>query len=379
MNRIQWDKRELDSIEKVFESDWFGYGEQNRELEKKLAEYSKIPYFNLTNSGSTAIWTALKVLIHEKKLKRGDLIIHPITTFPTSISSAIDSGLVPVFIETKQDTYVADEDQVERAIKKYPNIKGMILPYLLGNIPNMEKIRNALGNRILIEDCCDTLGGTFDGLHIGSFGDFAAFSFYGSHHITAGGVGGAIATKDTKLSGLAKSMIFWGHDYDVEQTFLNRYEGATVGSDFQMSAIQAAFALAQISKLPEFVKARAKQFEEMKNIFQEYNFFHTPISDSRSSPSWFCFPLRVKENTPFTRENFVYYLKQNNIEIRPIMNANILRQKPYQGIERITLNKNYPVADDLCTNGLFIPCWGMPENQKQDYHQTLKRFLDSYS
>jgi len=378
INRAQWDEAELKAIEEVFDNDWFGYGKINQEFEKKLAEFTKIPYFNLTNSGSTAIWTAIKCLFHDKKLKRGDLVIHPITTFPTSISSAIEFGLIPVFIETKPNTYVVDEAEVERAIEKYPQIKGMIMPYLLGNIPNMERIKKALGDRFLIEDCCDTLGGTFDGIHVGAFGDFSAFSFYGSHHITAGGVGGALATNDEKLSRTAKSLIFWGHDYDVDQTFLNRYEGATVGSDYQMSAIQAAFALAQIKKLPGFVEARAKQFAEMMTLFKGYDFFHLPESDSRARPSWFCFPLRVKENAPFNRETFVEYLKSNNVEIRPIMNANILKQKPFQHIERITMHEEYPIAEDLLKNGLFLPCWGMPEEQKQDYYDIIKKFLDSY-
>lgn len=379
INRIQWDDNELGGLREVFDADWFGYGKFNTELEENLARYTAVPYFNLANSGSTAIMTALKVLMHDNRLKRGDLVLHPVTTFPTSISSAIDYGLVPVFVDTKENAYVIDEGQVERAIREHPEIKGMIVPHLLGNIPDMDRIAKALDGRTLIEDCCDTMGGYFDGKHVGSFGDFAAFSFYGSHHITAGGVGGAIGTKNKRFSKLAKSIIFWGHDYDVEQTFLNRYESATIGSDFQMSALQARFALSQMKRLPEFVEARKKQFKEMSELFGQYNFFHLPQTTShKADPSWFCYPLRIKDDAPFTRENFVYYLKNNNVEIRPIMCGNILRQKPFQTIDRVVLNDGkFPVGDQVMSNGLFIPCWGMPDNQREDYHRILKEFLDS--
>jgi len=380
MNRIRWDKKELDSIERVFNEDWFGYGKYNQELEKRLGEYTGIPYFNLTNSGSTAIMTALKVLMHEGKLKRGDLILHPITTFPTSISSAIDLGMIPVFIDTKQHTYVVDEEQVEKAVKKYPEIKGMILPHLLGNIPNMERIVSTLDGRYLIEDCCDTLGGRFKEKQAGSFGIFMALSFYGSHHITSGGVGGAIGTKDHELSKIAKSVISWGHDWRVRQVFTARYDCQTIGSDFQMTEIQAAFALSQMGRLETFVEERKRQFEEMDSFFKEYDFFYTPVSDPDSKPSWFSYPLLLKDSAPFTRDDFVEYLIENNVEIRPIMCGNLLRQEPYKRIERVSLNNdNFPIGDKIQKDGLFIPCWGMPDNQKEDYYKILSKYMSSHS
>jgi CDP-6-deoxy-D-xylo-4-hexulose-3-dehydrase len=385
MNRIQWNFRELESMQQVFDADWFGYGAVNKDLEKKLATYTGVPYFNLTNSGSTALTTAIKVLYHSGRLKRGDLVIHPVTTFPTSISAALDYGLIPIFIETRADTYVADEAQVERAVQKFPSARAMILPHLLGNIPNMDRIRSALGDRILIEDCCDTLGGTFNGRHVGSFGDFMALSFYGSHHISAAGVGGALGTPDEKLSQLAKSIIFWGHDYDTHDTngsndkqkdFLARYDCQTIGSDFQLSAIQAAFALAQMDRLPDFVLRREKQFQEMDTMFKENGYFNTPVSDTSSRPSWFCYPVTIKPEAPFKRRDFVEYLTDRKVETRPIMCGNLLKQAPYSGIKRITLDRdNFPIGDAIQETGMFLPCWGMPDNQKADYYRILQDFL----
>lgn len=387
MNRVQWDKNELEKMMIPFQQDWHGYGDAQQTLEKKLADFTGIKYFNLTNSGSTAITTGLKALREQGRFNYGNLILHPITTFPTSISPAIDYGGIPVLIETKAGTYVVDEEQVDRAIQKYPEITGMILPHLLGNIPNMDQIKNSLGGRWLIEDSCDTLGSYFDKKHVGSFGDFAAFSFYGSHHITTAGVGGTIATNDIELSKLAKSIIFWGHDYkihnnkNIETSFLNRYTTQTLGNDFQMSGIQAGFGLAQIEKLPEFVKKRRKQFEELDKIFHEKGgkYFVLPTSDSKSEPSWFSYPLVVKESAPFTRLEFVNYLTQNNVEIRPIMCGNLMNQIPFAKAKHITLDdEKFPIADSIEERGFFIPAWGMPEDQKQDYHQTLEKFIDYF-
>ncbi|MCL5730038.1 MAG: DegT/DnrJ/EryC1/StrS family aminotransferase [Candidatus Pacearchaeota archaeon] len=385
MNRVQWDREELEKMMIPFLQDWHGYGNAQQELEQKLSDFTGIKYFNLTSSGSTAIMTALKVLKEQGRLNPGDLVLHPITTFPTSISSTIDYGGVPVFIETKEGTYVADEEQVERAIKEYPNVAGMILPHLLGNIPNIEKILDSLNGRWLIEDNCDTLGGHFDGVHTGNFGDFAAFSFYGSHHISTAGVGGAIGTNDEELSKLAKSIIFWGHHYDNHTNknrhsdFLNRYATQTIGSDFQMSGIQAGFGLAQIEKLPRFVEARKKQFKELDDLFHEKGkeYFIFPTSDPRSEPSWFSYPLVVRESAPFTREEFVSYLTGNYIEVRPIMCGNLIRQTPFAKVKKITLdNERFPIGDSVEERGFFIPAWGMPENQKRDYHETLEKALD---
>jgi CDP-6-deoxy-D-xylo-4-hexulose-3-dehydrase len=387
MNRVQWDGEELEKMKIPFLQDWHGYGDAQELLEQKLSDFTGVKYFNLTNSGSTAITTALKVLREQKRFNYGDLIIHPITTFPTSISPAIDYGGIPVFIETKEGTYVADEEQVEIAIKKYPNIAGMILPHLLGNISNTESILKSLNGRWLIEDSCDTLGGSFDGKQTGNFGDFAAFSFYGSHHKSTAGVGGAVGTNDEELSKLAKSIIFWGHYYDNHtnkdrhSNFLNRYATQTIGSDFQMSGIQAGFGLAQIEKLPKFIEERKKQFKELDDLLHEKGeeYFVFPKSDPKSDPSWFSYPLVVKKSAPFTREEFVNYLTENYVEVRPIMCGNLIRQIPFAKAKKITLdNEKFPIGDSIEERGFFIPAWGMPENQKRDYHETLRKFLDTY-
>jgi CDP-6-deoxy-D-xylo-4-hexulose-3-dehydrase len=379
MNQIRWDSSEIGAMRQVLMDDWFGYGESNKKLEKKLSEFTEIKHVNLSSSGSSAILVAVKALMHEGRLKSGDLVLHPITTFPTSIASAIDFGIVPVFVETKPNTYVIDAEQVEEMIKKYPEIKGAIIPHLLGNIPEMDRIVRALNGRFLIEDSCDTLGGQFDGKHVGSNADFVAFSFYGSHHISTAGIGGALATNNLRLAEVARSMIFWGRDFNLENTFMNRYKYATIGTNSQMSALQAAFGLAQMERLGDYIKARKNQFDELYAIFKKYdNWFELPESHVKANPSWFAFPLVVKNSAPFTREDFVKYLTDHKIEIRPIMCGNILKQPPYSKIKCILSKEEFPIGDKIESRGLFIPAWGMPEDQKKHYHELVSTFLDKY-
>ncbi len=378
MNRIQWDENEFNAVKEVFTSDWFGAGEYNKNFEKKICDFTGIKHSILTNSGSSAVLVALKTLMHEGVLKPGDLILHPISTFATSVSSSIDLGLVPVFIETKPYTYVADPEQVEKAIAKYPEIKAMMLPHILGNIADIERIVKALNGRALIEDSCDSLGGYFNGKHTGSLADIAVFSFYGSHHISAGGGGGAVVTNNPKYAETAHSITFWGRDFSMGGAFLNRYKYKTLGTNSQMPAIQAAFGLAQMNRLPSYLKAREQQFKEMDTFFKNYDFFHLPITHEKAQPSWFGYPLIIKPNAPFTREEFVKYLTDSAVEIRPVMCGNILVQPPFRNAKHIKLQESYPIADEIERAGMFIPCWGMPEDQKKNYYKILKEFLDRY-
>lgn len=381
INRVQWGEAEAQAIYEVLGNDWFAAGKKVAEFTEKFSKYIGIPNVVLTNSGSAAIELALLALKQEGRWRPGDLVLHPVTTFATSISSAINLGLVPVFIETRQNTYVVDPEEVARAIERHPSIRGMVLPHLIGNIPDIRKIKEILGkHRFLIEDCCDTLGGTYEGRHIGSFADFGCYSFYASHHITSGGVGGAIATNDRQLFKLVKSLTHWGRDFRPgDDEFLKRYSYETLGMDAQMTELQAAFASKQIDKLPDFVKAREIQFNEMTALLKEYDFFHIPESPINAKPSWFAYPLTIKGSAPFDRGQFARYATANGIEIRPLMCGNITLQKPFKRAEFKTLDDGkFPVGDAIEQRSMFIPCWGMPENQKQHYYSLLRAFFDRY-
>lgn len=382
INKMIWDESEQRMIDDVLREDWFGDGKFTKELEGELIKFSGHAYAQLTNSGSSAINLAVQTLIQKRIWQPGDLILHPINTFATSISSAIMAGLIPVYVDTDEGTYVASLEQIKRALNEYPQIKGAIIPALLGNIMDVVKLRKLLGDRILILDSCDVMGTKWDGREISSYGDFAAYSFYGSHHISSFGVGGALVTSNQEWYRTANSMTFWGRDVLNQhlpgvENFLKRYTYETLGTDSQMTAVQAGFALAQIKRLDFYIEKRRSLFNELNQLFSKYSQWFILPKSGNDTISWFCYPLVIKENAPFTRYDFVKYLLDNRVETRPIMCGDITKQPPFRYAKSRIIR---PIINATRTEqaGFFITACPMSDEQKADYLGILQRFLESY-
>jgi CDP-6-deoxy-D-xylo-4-hexulose-3-dehydrase len=187
----------------------------------------------------------------------------------------------------------------------------------------MQVLLDILDGRPFVEDCCDTMGGYYDGLHVGNFGTVAAFSFYGSHHITTAGVGGALVTTH------------WGRtDYDDLDSlndpygkFEKRYWYETLGADYQMTEFEAAFGIVQMARLDKRNSVRIDRFLQLNRFLSRTGFerfFYMPYTDSdEAAPSWFAYPLTIKPDAPFGRREFATHLIENKIEIRPLFTGNV--------------------------------------------------------
>jgi CDP-4-dehydro-6-deoxyglucose reductase, E1 len=186
-----------------------------------------------------------------------------------------------------------------------------------------------------------------------------------------------LVSRSLELDRVARSMTLWGRDLEIGDAFLDRYTYATIGTDCQMSAIQAAFGLAQIDKVEAAVAGRAEQFEEMTALFGAYGGFDLPLSPPAARPSWFAYPLVVRDDAGFDRRELAEYLQANHVEIRPIMCGNILQQRPYRSIQCVRLDDTFPIGDRIERAGLFLPCWGMPAEQRDHYYGILRRFLET--
>lgn len=391
INRIVWGKPELDQMQAVLDNDWFGPGAKVVEFGLDLEHFTKIKYCQLANSGSSALMLAVQAMLELGLWKRGDWILHPVLTFPTSIAPAIQSGLVPLFVDADPYTYQIDLDQAARAMETHGDkIAGAIIPHLLGNICDMDQLLEILDGRPLIEDCCDTLGGYYGGKHVGSFGRVAAFSFYGSHHVTTAGVGGALMTNNEKIYDFAKSATHWGrNDYskitDRYERFSRRYWYETLGYDYQMTELQAAFGIVQLGRLAEGNKLRSQRFSELSIFFDLYeDFFCLPLTDTgKAQPSWFAYPLTIRQGAPFSRKEFVMYLIENKIEIRPLFTGNIMRHPALVRLnkgkdEKAMLFGASHVADWIGDNALFLPAWGMSDGEMAYVVNVLESFLGRY-
>jgi CDP-6-deoxy-D-xylo-4-hexulose-3-dehydrase len=376
-------------MQQVLNNDWFGPGPKVTEFAKAIADYTDIPHVQPVSSGSAALTLAVEALVHLGHWKPGDWILHPLLTFPTSISPAIKNGLIPIFVDVDPNTYQIDLALAEQAIDKYGDkIKGAIIPHLLGNIADMAQLMETLDGRPLIEDCCDTMGGYYDDLHVGNFGHVAAFSFYGSHHVTTAGVGGALATHNEQIYDYAKSATHWGrNDYalldDPYEKFSRRYWYETLGHDFQMTELQAAFGIVQMARLNKANEKRAQRFAEVNGFFCRTgfeNFIYMPCKcANKASPSWFCYPLTIKPDAPFGRKEFAMYLIENKIEIRPLFTGNILKHPAFGHLPPIGMDRHGTTNADLIgDNGLFLPAWGMSDGEMEYMIDVLERFFKKY-
>lgn len=383
INRIVWDGTENELIQNVLELDWFGPGKYAAELEGKLAQYTGANYAQLTNSGSSALLLATQALKQAGRWKTGDLILHPACTFPTSCNPIWQSGLVPVFVDVEEGTYNISAALIEQALEMHPEIKGAIIPHLIGNIAEFDRIRELMGDRPIIEDSCDTMGGLYQGVPVGQLGDIAAMSFYGSHHITTAGVGGAALTSDAQLHRLIKSMTFWGRQFvntgDPYFDFAQRYTYETIGYDMQMSEIQAAFGVAQMTRLDEMNRGRAAQFSDMHTLFNKWqDYFVLPRQHPKAKPSWFGYPVLIKESAPFDRSHFATHLLKNKIEIRPLFAGNLTRQKAYNSVPYISIGEHVQ-ADRNMERSLFLPAWGgMTTEQTAHLFSVITEFMNQW-
>jgi len=383
VNRIQWDKHEMLAALDVFCNDWFGPGVYAGKFGKQLSDILAVDYVQLVNSGSSALLLAVQALKHEGRFKDGDKILHPACTFPTSCTGALQSGLELVLVDVEEGTYNIDLEAAKQAMAKY-DIAGAIVPHLLGNSPKMDELVELLDGRPLIEDACDTLGTKYDGKMTGAWGDMTAFSFYGSHHITTAGVGGALATNNERYYDLANSMAMWGRWWkdvpdDVYEKFMARYWYGTLGYDMQMSDIQAAFGYEQLKRLDQWNRERNTVFGTVDKFMKKFErWFVLPKAHPKAEPSWFGYPLLLEEDTPFTKKEISLHLIANGIEIRPLFVGNLLLHPAFKNRSDIHVSGELTNSNANYDRAFFIPSWGMPDEHLTKMISVLYDFLVKY-
>jgi len=342
---------------------WLTTGRFNLEFEKRLAEFLGIRFTITTNSGSSANLLALSSLTSEhlgdKSLKPGDEVITVAAGFPTTVNPILQNNLVPIFIDVKIPEYVIDEELIETNITE--KTKAIMVAHTLGNPFNIKKITDIAKRHGLwiIEDCCDALGTMYDEKFVGNFGDLSTLSFYPAHHITMG-EGGAVMTNNPQLKRIVESFRDWGRDCycepgisntcgkrfewklgDLPEGYDHKYTYSHTGYNLKITDMQASVGLAQLESLPEFIKTRRDNFKFLyEGISSLEEFFILPEATENSKPSWFGFPIIVKEKDKFSKESLVNYLASKLIDTRPIFAGNLIKQPYFK-------NKRFKTSDTL--------------------------------
>ena len=335
---------------------WLTAGRFADLFEFKFAKFLGVRDARLVNSGSSANLVAVSVLtsptLGDRQLKSGDEVITVAAGFPTTVNPIIQNNLVPVFVDIELGTYNVDVSQLEKALG--PRTKAMIFAHTLGNPFNVGAVAAFARkhNLWLIEDCCDALGSTFGGRHVGTFGDLATFSFYPAHHITMG-EGGCVATNKPQLTKLIESFRDWGRDcwcapgkdntcgkrFDWQLGTLpygydHKYTYSHLGYNLKATDMQAAVGVAQLEKLSDFIQRRKGNFNYLKSALKPMEeFLILPENTPGSDPSWFGFPLGVRNGAPFQRDELTKTLNDSKIGTRLLFGGNLLRQPAYASCE----------------------------------------------
>lgn len=384
------DRDEEQAVLEVLQNHKTIMGDKVKEFENKIAALFGKKFGIMVNSGSSANLLAFELI----NLPKDSEIITPILTFSTTLAPILQKKLIPVFVDIEPDTYLINIDNIEKLINK--NTKALMIPSLLGNIPNLKQIKKLADkhNLIFIEDSCDTLGATFEDMPTGIYSDISTTSFYGSHIITAAGEGGMICVNNGDMEKRARILRGWGRTSAINESenideryssnlddipYDSKFIFEEIGYNFLPSEISAAFGLVQLNKLNQFKKIRNENFNQLKEFFSNHDYFVLPKQLPFVQTSWLAFPLTIQSNAPFTRLEIVKHLEKNQIQTRPIFTGNVLRQPAFKNIDHKNLESKFPNADYIMKNSFLIGCnHGLTFAHIEKIKQTFKEFLEKF-
>jgi CDP-6-deoxy-D-xylo-4-hexulose-3-dehydrase len=356
-------EEELQNMVSASLDGWLTSGRFNTQFENKLAEFLGVNYCMTVNSGSSANLIAFNALtspkLGERSVNKGDEVITVAAGFPTTVNPIIQFGAIPVFVDVDIETHNIDVNLIEAAITE--KTKVVMLAHALGNPFNVARVKEICDNHglWLIEDTCDALGAELNGKKCGTFGDIGTLSFYPAHHMTMG-EGGAVFMNDLKLKTIAESFRDWGRDCycppgcdntcgcrfdqkhgDLPYGYDHKYVYSHPGYNLKITDMQAACGLAQLSKLEYFIEKRRSNYAYLRNKLKSLeDFLHLPIATPNSNPSWFGFPVTLRDGCGVSRVDLTKFLDSYKIGSRLLFAGNILKQPYFKYID-------YRVVGDL--------------------------------
>ncbi len=358
-----YDQDEIDLGQEAVRDGWWTEGKFARQFETKLRSVVSRRYVHLANSGSSANLLAVAALTSrvfgERQLKPGDEFITTATGFPTTVNPGILYGLTPVFVDVDKKTLNADISAIQKAIT--PQTKLIMIAHTLGNPFDISVLKKLADEHHLwfIEDCCDALGSRFADKPVGVNSHISTYSFYPAHHITTG-EGGAVTTDSPLISRAIEQFRDWGRDCwcepgkdntcgkrfewqlgDLPTGYDHKYIYSQIGYNLKMTDMQAAIGVAQLDKLPFFIKKRKENYRQLYDCFKKQRqWFDLAEVHPKAEPSWFGFPFAVKKNAPFTRDEFTKFLEEHCIATRPLFAGNLIKHPAYMDIPK-------KIVDDL--------------------------------
>ena len=377
-------------------NEWLVLGEDAIKFENRFSKFFGKKHGVLTNSGSSSNLLMMLAMTSKKlyNFPKGTKVITPIAGFPTTVNPIFQVGFEPIFVDIKLDTLNLDLDKVEYAAKKH-DAKIITFAHVLGNPPNMDKLVDIVEKYglIFLEDCCDALGSTYDGKPLGSFGEMTSCSFYPAHHITMG-EGGFVAADDCIQERIVRSFREWGRDcYCVGlkanllkngtckkrfsewlpelrgEIFDHKYVYGEIGYNLKPIELQASMGLAQIDKLDEIHQKRKENYSQLFDVFEKYEeYFYLPRATEKSDPSWFAFPLTIKDGVPFNRWDICEFLEDKKIQTRQYFGGSLMLQPAYTHLmDSKKVISEFPNARKVTTDTFFLGTSPVLDEEKINY------------
>lgn len=363
-----------------------------RELEEKVARLYNKKFGIGVNSGSSALYLAADLLDYEE----GTEIITPALTFSTTVAPIVKRKWIPAFVDVEEGTYNVDADKVEAMIT--PKTKAMIIPNLIGNLPDWKKLRAIADkhNLFVLEDSADTIGAEIDGGSSGRFTDMSTTSFYGSHIINCGGNGGMLCVNNEEHLRRGKLLRSWGRSSSlfvesekIENRFNVEIDGIPYDAKFvfeepgyniEPSEMGAAFGLVQLGKLPTNIDLRTAHYTRIRKFFEQYEeYFILPKQLPNSRTGWLAFAVTIRDTAPFIRRDLQIFLEKRNIQTRTVFTGNILRQPGFKHVAHKATPGGYPESDKVMRGGMLMACHhGLNDVQIQHMMDSVDAFMKTF-
>ena len=376
---------------------WLTAGPETKRFERELARRAGLRHALMVNSGSSAnlaaVTALMSPLLGDRALQPGDEVITVAAGFPTTVNPLVQNGLIPVFVDVSLPTYNIDPAQLEAAISD--RTRAVVIAHTLGNPFDLGAVTDLCRRHglLLIEDCCDALGATYDGRPVGTFGELATLSFYPAHHITTG-EGGAVLANRGIMKRIVEIVRDWGRDCwcdpgcdntcgkrfaqrfgTLPEGYDHKYVYSHLGYNLKATDMQAAVGHAQLQRLDEFVAARRANHAFLREALGELqDVLVLPEATPGSDPSWFGFALTVRPDAPFGRRALVDHLESAGIATRLLFAGNLLRQPAYADVEHRVVG-SLETTDLVAANTFWIGCYpGLEQPHLEHVAQTLRGF-----
>lgn len=362
------EQEEIQAVNEVLGGDILVHGPRAKEFERLFGEYTKAPYA-ISASSCTA---ALHLAYFHWGIGPGDEVIVPAQTHVATAHAVELVGAKPVFVDAELETGNINIDLIEEHITE--RTKAISIVHFLGMPVNMDKLMPIVEkhNLKLVEDCAIAIGSTFNGKHVGLFGDVGCFSFYPVKHITTAEGGMMITNKDEFAHGIKYKKAFGVDKTHIERKMPGIYDVRLLGFNYRMSELHAAIGIEQIKKIDRFLAIRKENFEALHAGLSTIDELHLFAKEQpKAKNSHYCLSAILQDDIAKNRFDIVKYLNGQGVGTSTYYPKPVPEFTYYQEKYQPDLSK-YPNASKISHQCISLPVG--PHLTVEDMNYIVKIF-----